>query len=547
MTRPEAASIGQRSLWRRFDPRRSILALGAGLTVLSVLLFAIVAEVNRRSALEDAARSVRTLAATLAEHAARIVDVGNLIADQAIDLAEGRSWEEIEATPDAYNKLRHLAENREFVNAVWLIDAAGLPRVASRSYPAPRQSVADRKHFIVQKEQDVGPYLSSLLQSRVVSEVNMVMSRRLSGPGGDFRGVALVVVNPGQFEKVYREVQPKHPATIEILREDGTLVLRHQVPDGKFEGPPADGARPSGQPSRGIDDSTQMTAYRQIGTMPLFIAVGVTHADVTRRWLKDTVDGAVVAAAVLGVLLLFVMVAAVRSGQEAQARAEIEALNATLESRIRDRTATVERLMVEVNHRAKNSLQMVSSLLHMHARRSARTDVRQELEEARSRVLTIARVHDRLYRADHAATVKLDELLTDVGEDLGPTLVTIDGFPVNLSVKAASVELGVDKAVPLALAVNELVTNSVKYAFSGRGNGHVWVNLSLTQGGSARLTVEDDGTGLKEGFEPSVSSGLGMGLVTGLVRQAGGVFSFGRSERGGARFVIDFPIGETRA
>jgi two-component sensor histidine kinase len=521
--------------------RRSILALGASLTVLSILLFALVAEGNRRSSIEDAARTVRTLAVTLAEHAARIVEVGNLLADRAIELAEGRTWDQVEGLRSIHEALKRLGGERDFVNALWLVDEAGWPRASTRGFPPPRQSVADRQHFVVQKAGDVGPYLSSPMQSRVEREENMVLSRRIADADGAFRGAALVVLNPDQFQKVYREVQPRYPATIELVRDDGSLVMLHRVPGGPVEDvPPATRLLATAESA----DPWAMTASRRIGTMPLYIVVGVAHADVTRRWLGETMVSAGVVAAVLGVVLLFVLVAAFRSGQELTARAETEALNAGLEKRIQDRTATIERLMVEVNHRVKNSLQTISSLLHMHARMASRADVRQELEEARSRVMTIARVHDRLYRTEQVTTVKLDELLRDIGEDLAPALITVDGIPARLRVEGTQVEISVDQAVPLALAVNELVTNAVKHAFPEGRAGHISVMLELIDEANARLGVDDDGIGLPQGFDPKASSGLGMGLVIGLVSQAGGTFTYGRSARGGARFVIEFPLSK---
>jgi two-component sensor histidine kinase len=221
-------------------------------------------------------------------------------------------------------------------------------------------------------------------------------------------------------------------------------------------------------------------------------------------------------------------------------RTELEQLNATLEQRIRERTEMIERLMAEVNHRVKNSLQMISGLLHMHARVANRPEVRAELAEARNRVLTVARVHDRLYRTDKLATVKLDELLRDVGDDLGPTLLTVDGAPVMLVVDAEPVEITVDKAVPLVLVVNELVTNAVKYAFPPGRAGRIWVRLR-NGGDDVTLIVEDNGIGLAADFDMSRSSGLGFTLIAGLVAQVGGALAPGKAPQGGARFTVVLP------
>jgi two-component sensor histidine kinase len=175
----------------------------------------------------------------------------------------------------------------------------------------------------------------------------------------------------------------------------------------------------------------------------------------------------------------------------------------------------------------------------MHSR-VARPEVRAELAEARNRVLTVARVHDRLYRTDKLATVKLDELLRDVGDDLSPTLLTVDGAPVSLAIDAEPVEIAVDKAVPLVLAVNELVTNAVKYAFPRGRPGRI--RATLRDGGDeVSLVVEDNGVGLPADFDMTKSTGLGFTLVTGLVHQVGGTLTPDGAPNGGARFTITFP------
>ncbi len=534
--------------WRGWlDSRRSILAVGASLIALSILLFVVMAEANRQATLRDAERSASTLVATLAEHAGRIVDVSNVIADQAMDLVAERPWDNIAGSRDIYAALRRMLRRHEFINSIWLVDERGIPRASTRSFPAPPQSVVDRPHFRVQQDYDVGPYLSPLLQSRVADEVNMVMSRRISAEDGSFRGVVLVVLNPSEFERVYRGVRGPYPVSIDLFRTDLTVLIRHPIEPAAGERKQIDLQRLRTRPLEGLtwlDASAlgprRLMAHHAVGGFPLFLSVEITHADIIATWLRSTTREAIFAVAALGLILLFVSIAAVRCGNEAAVRGELERLNATLEDRIRERTETIERLMAEVNHRVKNSLQMISGLLHMHSRVASRPEVRAELAEARNRVLTVARVHDRLYRTDKLATVKLDELLRDVGDDLAPTLLTIDGAPVTLAIDTEPVEVSVDKAVPLVLVVNELVTNAVKYAFPRGRAGRIWA--SLRDGGDVvRLTVEDDGTGLPPGFDLAKSTGLGFTLVTGLVNQVGGALAHDASPRGGARFAITFP------
>jgi two-component sensor histidine kinase len=529
------------------DSRRSILVVGASLIALSILLFVIMAEANRQATLRDAERAAATLVATLAEHAGRIVDVSNVIADQAIDLVGERRWDEIAASRDTYLALRRMLQRHAFVGSIWLVDERGIPRVSTRSFPAQPQTVADRPHFRVQQDFDAGPYLSPLVQSRVADEVNMVMSRRISAEDGSFRGVVLVVLNPSEFERVYREVRAPFPVSIDLFRADLAVLIRHPIEPAAGERKQIEPQLLRASPVEGLTwlaaaslGPSRVMAYHAVGGFPLYVSVEITHADIITSWLRSTNREAIFGVAALGLVLMFVSIAAVRCGNENAVRGELERLNATLEDRIRERTETIERLMAEVNHRVKNSLQMISGLLHMHSRVASRPEVRAELAEARNRVLTVARVHDRLYRTDKLATVKLDELLRDVGDDLAPTLLTTDGAPVMLVVDADPVEVTVEKAVPLVLAVNELVTNAVKYAFPRGRAGRVWAQL---RSGSDDVTVivEDNGAGLPPDFDTAKSTGLGLTLVAGLVNQVGGTLTPGTSPQGGARFTIVFP------
>jgi two-component sensor histidine kinase len=458
-----------------------------------------------------------------------------------------RQWDELAASRETYLALRRMLRRHSFIGSIWLVDERGIPRVSTRSFPAQPQSVADRPHFRVQQDYDVGPYLSPLVQSRVADELNMVMSRRISAEDGSFRGVVLVVLNPSEFERVYREVRAPYPVSIALFRADLAILIRHPIEPTAGERQQINPLLLRTNPAEGqawLADSAmgpgRLMAYHAVGGFPFYVSVEITHADIIDSWLRSTSREGVFAVAALGLILLFVSIAAVRCGGESAVRSELEQLNATLERRIRERTETIERLMAEVNHRVKNSLQMISGLLHMHARVANRPEVRAELAEARNRVLTVARVHDRLYRTDKLATVKLDELLRDVGDDLGPTLLTVDGAPVMLVVDAEPVEVIVDKAVPLVLVVNELVTNAVKYAFPRGRAGRIWVRLR-NGGDNVTLIVEDNGTGLPADFDMTRSTGLGFTLIVGLVGQIGGTLTPGTAPQGGARFTVTLP------
>src|SRR6476659_7509279 len=175
-------------------------------------------------------------------------------------------------------------------------------------------------------------------------------------------------------------------------------------------------------------------------------------------------------------------------------------------------------LLREISHRVKNSLQIVSSMLHLQAS-SANDDslIAQQLAEASSRVSAIGRAYERLaYDADFE-NIDLSAYLQAVCADAisagSNCKLHFEGIP--------GIRLSADRAISLALIVNELVTNAVKYAFSNRDDGRIYVRLARQDAGTALVSVRDDGIGLAADFDLTKSKGLGMQIVTGLAKQLG--------------------------
>ncbi|MEK0084276.1 sensor histidine kinase [Benzoatithermus flavus] len=186
----------------------------------------------------------------------------------------------------------------------------------------------------------------------------------------------------------------------------------------------------------------------------------------------------------------------------------------------RDLRAMVEErevLLREVNHRVKNSLQLVASMLSLQANATDKPDVRHELREAATRINAIGRAHQRLYRSNDVRVIDLAAYLVDLCADLnaawpeGEVVARTPDEPVPIAT---------DRAIPLALVVNELVTNATKYAYPGRQDGLVEVCLDQAPEESrVVLAVRDAGVGLPPGFAPHASTGLGMRIVTAFAQQ----------------------------
>lgn len=192
-------------------------------------------------------------------------------------------------------------------------------------------------------------------------------------------------------------------------------------------------------------------------------------------------------------------------------------------------------MLREVNHRVKNSLQLVSSLLRLESRQIADPVTRRHFDEACARVGTVARVHERLYKTDKVGVVEFGQFLRDLCADLSHSAMIEQGH--HIDVQADTRELPTDKVIPLALIVNELVTNAVKYAYPVGTHGIIQVRFESAQDGSFAVLVADEGVGLPPGFDPAATKSLGMRMVSALLGQVGAELSCA-SGSGGTKFTI---------
>jgi len=192
-------------------------------------------------------------------------------------------------------------------------------------------------------------------------------------------------------------------------------------------------------------------------------------------------------------------------------------------------------MLREVNHRVKNSLQLVSSLLRLESRQISDPVTRRHFDEACARVATIARVHERLYKTDKVGVVEFGQFLRDLCADLSHSAMIEQGH--HIEVEAGTRELPTDKVIPLALIVNELVTNAVKYAYPAGTRGAIRVQFESRPDGGFEVRVADDGVGLPPGFDPAKTQSLGMRMVCALLGQVEAELSCA-SNCNGTKFAI---------
>ncbi|WP_162913137.1 sensor histidine kinase [Rhodospirillaceae bacterium SYSU D60014] len=214
------------------------------------------------------------------------------------------------------------------------------------------------------------------------------------------------------------------------------------------------------------------------------------------------------------------------------------------ERRRTDRVRALERelevhkiLLRELQHRAKNSLQLIAGLLSLQRSQVSDPTARAQLAEVGSHVLALANVYRHLDGTNIDRMVAFDHYLHDLCADLERSLTAIHR-PRTITVVADPVTLTLERVLPLALITNELITNAFKYAHpDSTSDEQITVMLRAAAGGSVTLTVADGGIGLPDHFDPHRSGKLGMKVVTSLVQQLGGTLSFERLAPG-TRFSV---------
>jgi len=177
----------------------------------------------------------------------------------------------------------------------------------------------------------------------------------------------------------------------------------------------------------------------------------------------------------------------------------------------------LELMMKELHHRVKNNLQIVSSLLSLQTYRLTDQESIAALRESQQRVQAMSFIHQRLYKTDELTTVNVKEYITDLTESLMASYgYGHDSFDLRISVDHEM--LDVDKALPIGLIVNEIVTNAFKYAYKDVEHPSLHITCSES-GNDINLTIQDNGTGMDEKKWKQPGGSFGKQLVHTLCRQ----------------------------
>jgi PAS domain S-box-containing protein len=198
-----------------------------------------------------------------------------------------------------------------------------------------------------------------------------------------------------------------------------------------------------------------------------------------------------------------------------------------------------ETLLKEVHHRVKTNMQVICSLLNLQSSNVRDKDALAMLKDSQSRIQSMALVHNKLYQSQNLASINMSDYIKELTGDLIKSYTTSHDR-VTVNIDPSDVFLGIDMAIPCGLVINELVTNSLKYAFPKNRTGQI--AISLKEGGNQELelVVSDNDVGIPEGINTANTNTFGLKLVTNLAQdQLDGKIELDRSRR--TTFKITFP------
>jgi two-component sensor histidine kinase len=193
-------------------------------------------------------------------------------------------------------------------------------------------------------------------------------------------------------------------------------------------------------------------------------------------------------------------------------------------------------LLKELHHRVKNNLQIMSSILSLQSNYIQEPKLLEVFHESQARIRSIALIHELLYQKGHLDRIDFKEYVENLVENIFRT-IGADTDRISYSLACDSALMDPDSVIHCGLIVNELITNSFKYAFPGDRHGIISVGLRVRDG-TCVLTVADDGIGLPPDHQIKTSRSMGLQLVDVLIRQIGATLEIGRI--GGASYTLTF-------
>jgi two-component sensor histidine kinase len=212
----------------------------------------------------------------------------------------------------------------------------------------------------------------------------------------------------------------------------------------------------------------------------------------------------------------------------------------TIEEKIKASLTEKEVLVKEVHHRVKNNLQIVSSLLSLQADSIKDAQARDKYLESIGRIKSMAIIHEQLYRSKNLSKINAEEYFSELVRFIAETYNVNKKVKVNLKIRVRDKFIDIDKAIPCGIIINELLSNAFKHAFPDNRAGEVNIELRsvVNPNHNCRLTISDNGIGIKGKINFNNPKTLGLQLINSLAEQLDGKLEVKRDK--GTCFTIFF-------
>jgi two-component sensor histidine kinase len=194
-----------------------------------------------------------------------------------------------------------------------------------------------------------------------------------------------------------------------------------------------------------------------------------------------------------------------------------------------------EVLLREIHHRVKNNLSIVISLLAFQMDENPSPELARTLVDIQTRIRAMALIHEHLYRSENLDRIPLADYIRSLTQMVSSTF---SGHQNKVTLDIEAVDVSIETALPIGLIINELLTNTFKYAFPDGSPGQIHLAVHQVGNEQYRFTFSDNGIGMPASFDPEKSTSLGMYIVRLLTQQLDGSLQIYREN--GTRFVITF-------
>lgn len=204
---------------------------------------------------------------------------------------------------------------------------------------------------------------------------------------------------------------------------------------------------------------------------------------------------------------------------------------------IRQNLREKEVLLSEIHHRVKNNLQVITSLIGLQVARAGDEASMELFNETYNRVLSMAMVHEKLYRKENYELINFREYIEDLIRHLANSY-NIHRKNIDFRINMENIYLDINIAIPCALIINEIITNSLRHAFKTADDGVIDVAVFRDEFSRLNMTVSDNGAGIPRGIDISRPTSMGLELINILTRQLGGTLELQGVK--GTSYIIQF-------